>query len=198
MSIQALDVKLFFLINHGTANWLFDIVMPALTQRGYLLFLPYIIYISYKGSQRKDAAGKSYIQPVLWAILISFCAFPLADWLGNIGKHSIARVRPCHVLEGINLLAGCTDSYSMPSNHAVNSTAFAVPIFYLTREYIPLTWRLYPLTVAVAVSFSRVYVGVHYLSDVIAGALWGGIIAMLLSIVYERIRSERSISMTEN
>lgn len=91
------------------------------------------------------------------------------------------------VPEGINLLVGCTQSYSMPSNHTVTSFAFALPLFYLTRGYIPMAWRLYPLVLAASISFSRVYVGVHYPSDVITGALLGLTVAMLLSMAYKSL-----------
>jgi undecaprenyl-diphosphatase len=182
-----MDIKLFFWINHDLANSVFDVLMPALTERGYLLFLPYIIYLIYRGSSIKNIGGRSYLIPALWAIFISFCAFPMADWIGNMIKHGVERVRPCHILAGINLLVGCTSSGSMPSNHAVNSFAAAVPVFYLTRGYVPLLWRCYPLGLATAVAFSRVYVGVHYPSDVIAGALVGTTVAILLSVLYKRM-----------
>lgn len=187
MNLQALDVKLFFLINHGTTNGWFDILMPALTERGYFLFLPYIVYLLYKGSSVKNSGGRSYLIPALWTLFIAACSFPLADWIGNIIKHSVTRIRPCHILEGINLLVGCTQSYSMPSNHAVTSFAFAVPLFFLTKDYMPLRWRVYPIALAAAVAFSRVYVGVHYPSDVIAGALLGLTVAMLLSMAYKSL-----------
>jgi undecaprenyl-diphosphatase len=187
MNMQALDTRLFFAINQGTENRFFDILMPALTERGYFLFLPYIVYLLYKGSSVKNSGDRSYLIPALWTLFIAACAFPLADWIGNMIKHGVARIRPCHVLEGIRLLVGCTKSYSMPSNHAVTSFAFATPLFYLAREYVPFVWRLYPLIIASAVSFSRVYVGVHYPSDVIAGALLGATVAILLIILYKRI-----------
>ncbi len=78
----------------------------------------------------------------------------------------------------------------MPSGHAIDSFAFALPLFYLTREYIALIWRLYPLVLAALIAFSRIYLGVHYPTDVLIGALLGGMIGMGLSILYQAIITE--------
>src|SRR5208283_5074762 len=83
------------------------------------------------------------------------------------------------------LLVGCTSSGSMPSNHAVNSFAYAITLFYLTRNYIGIAGRLYPLALASLVALSRVYVGVHYPADVLAGALLGTTVSLLLIVLYK-------------
>jgi undecaprenyl-diphosphatase len=104
----------------------------------------------------------------------------LSDWLGNEIKHVIRRIRPCNALEGIKLLVGCTKSYSMPSNHATNSFAAAVVLYYFTRRNIPVLFSVYPLILAALVAFSRVYVGVHYPGDVVIGALLGTAVAFVI------------------
>ncbi len=86
----------------------------------------------------------------------------------NLIKEFFARVRPCHDIKELLVLAGCTGSYSMPSNHAVNTFCMAA---FLSRLY-PKT-GLYLFGIAVAVALSRVAVGVHYFSDILAGAAVG-------------------------
>jgi undecaprenyl-diphosphatase len=183
-----MDAYLFFLINRGTANPLFDVLMPAFTYKGYLLVLPYLFYVLYKSLKIRDASGRSHLTDALWTIGISACSLVLVEVLESILKTNIARVRPCHLLEGVRLLTLCPEGYSMPSGHALSSFAFATPLYHLTRKYIPFTARLYPLALAALIVFSRVYVGVHYPSDVLAGALLGSTTAMTLCLIYERIK----------
>ena len=192
MGIQALDIRLFLLINHGTANEFFDILMPLLSKRGYLLVLPFLAYLFYRGSKGKNPAGGSYLAAALWAFLISVCTTLFAEFMEHVLKHAIGRPRPCDVIEGVRLLVPCPTSPSMPSGHAFSSFAFAAPLFYLTRKYIRIAARIYPLALAALIAYSRPYVGVHYPSDIAVGALLGALIAMAFSVLYEHIRREKT------
>ncbi|MBI5211867.1 MAG: glycosyltransferase family 39 protein [Nitrospirae bacterium] len=184
IDLIGLDRQIFFLINHGLSNVFFDKIMPFVTARGYLLLLPYIFYLLYKGyKERKD--GRNFLSTASWILFISFVSFLLTDWVTTEVKNLIGRIRPCNTLASVNLLVGCTGSYSLPSNHASNSFAFALPLFYFMRGYSPSLPRLYPAIVAVLISFSRVYVGVHYPSDVMAGALLGIFVGFTVMGLYE-------------
>ncbi len=62
----------------------------------------------------------------LTAILVALAAVGFGDWFAhNILKTYFGVIRPCNALEGVHLLVGCTQSFSFPSNHAVNSLAVA-------------------------------------------------------------------------
>jgi undecaprenyl-diphosphatase len=63
---------------------------------------------------------------------------------------------------------GCTGTFSFPSNHAFNNFAAAVFIY---RFFPKLKWALF--ITAVMISFSRIYLGLHYPSDVLGGAVFG-------------------------
>ncbi len=190
MSIHAFDTQILLFVNHSLANPIFDILMPALTQRGYLLVIPFLLAMFLRGAKQKKNNGQTYLPAAIVALLIACCAAYFAlrmeDWM----KDAVARVRPCRAMEGIRLILACPRSYSMPSGHALDSFAFVLPLYYLTRRYIGLTWRLYPLALAALISFSRIYLGVHYPTDVLVGALLGVTIGMGLSILYQVIITE--------
>jgi undecaprenyl-diphosphatase len=193
VTIQSLDTQLLLLINHGTANPLFDVLMPALTLRGYLLVIPFLFYMFVRGRTQVNAQGKRYLTAALWTIAIACCAVFLADWAEHLLKNATMRARPCHVIEGIRLITTCPKSYSMPSGHAISSFAFTIPLAYLTRRYIAGAWRMYPLLLASLIAFSRLYLGVHYPTDVLAGIVLGTVIGLGLSFLYQAIVSEEFI-----
>jgi undecaprenyl-diphosphatase len=78
----------------------------------------------------------------------------------------------------------------MPSGHAISSFAFAMPLFYLTRQYLTEAWRLFPLVLATLIALSRLYLGVHYPTDVLAGAVLGSMIGLVLAIMYRMIAAK--------
>ena len=184
MDLLILDTKLFFLINQGSANGIFDVLMPFFSANGYMLVLPYTIFILWCASRNKDEAHAEVMQLAIWTIVVSVFSFLLADWLANALKHAIGRTRPCNILEGVRIIAGCSKSFSMPSNHATNSFAYAVPLFFMTRTFVKLKWRLYPLILAALVAYSRPYLGVHYPSDITAGALIGTCTALFVIALF--------------
>ncbi|MFZ3123313.1 MAG: glycosyltransferase family 39 protein [Thermodesulfovibrionales bacterium] len=169
-TLREIDISLFHLINRGLQNIIFDVSMPVITDRYYFIILILMIYLITKHKK------KALIPIVLTIISVAF-----ADWTGNTLKHLIERVRPCHTLEGVRLLVGCTDSFSMPSNHAANSFAIILALSYMSGKWV----RWIALTVALLVGFSRVYIGVHYPSDVIVGALTGIAVSILVIKFYE-------------
>ena len=149
MNLPYLDKTIFFLINHSAVHPILDGLMPFLSSRGYVLLIPYLIYLFWIASMEQYKQRGFNVSVILKITVISICSVLLSDWIGNELKNTIMRVRPCHVLENVRLLAGCTSSGSLPSNHAANSFAYAIPLFYLTRNYtIGLARRFYPLVLA--------------------------------------------------
>jgi membrane-associated phospholipid phosphatase len=111
----------------------------------------------------------------------------LADFIGSRIKHLVGRPRPCSTLEGLHPIAGCGEAFSMPSNHVLN---LAVAAGFLQVLYPRSGWILWPLLAIQA--FSRLYVGAHYPTDALAGAVLGVAIGAALGIGFRRaVRRER-------
>jgi membrane-associated phospholipid phosphatase len=158
--LQTLDVALFRFINQTLSNPVFDVVMPWLS--GNRLFVPLVLLFAAGLIWR--GRGKA----VLFICLLALVVGVTDGLVSNTLKHALGRVRPCTALENVRLLVGCSGSGSMPSSHAANWFAMAMVAFLFHRR----SWRVM-LPLAMAVSFSRVYNGVHYPSDVLAGAILG-------------------------
>ena len=91
-------------------------------------------------------------------------------------KNLVARMRPYEAIEGLNRLIEAQSDYSFPSGHAAASFA-AGAIFFI---YLPKKFGVPALILAFLISFSRLYVGVHYVTDVLAGALISTVIAICI------------------
>jgi undecaprenyl-diphosphatase len=194
MNIQSLDTSVLLLINHGMENAFFDVLMPALSMRGYLLVIPYLLAMLLISANKKDRESRTYLAMAVWTLVIAFCAWYLSEWAEGTIKVAVARERPCRAMEHIRLILPCPKSFSMPSGHAITSFAVAAPLFYLPRAYIALIWRLYPVVLASLIAFSRLYLGVHYPTDVLAGAFLGALIGLALSIMYQMMATDELVT----
>ena len=103
-------------------------------------------------------------------------------------KNSIARTRPYEVIDGLNRLIAAQSDYSFPSGHAGSSFAAATAMF-LT---LPKKYGIPALVGAALIGFSRLYVGVHYPTDVLVGTGTGILIAVVLYQVFTRLIWKRS------
>ena len=117
---------------------------------------------------------------VLAAMLLTFVTSELPM------KNLICRPRPCHTFPDVSLLIARPHSFSFPSGHSASSFAAAVMIFLRHKKQ---AWPA--LLLAAAIAFSRVYLFVHYPTDILAGALLGTLFAVLVFSVYTRQYSKK-------
>lgn len=89
-------------------------------------------------------------------------------------KNALARTRPYEVVEGLHRIIEAQSDFSFPSGHTACSFAAAVVIFLMC----PKKAGIAAMTLAVLIAFSRLYVGVHFPTDVLGGAVVGTLCAL--------------------
>jgi undecaprenyl-diphosphatase len=112
--------------------------------------------------------GIDALRASLHMAFVALAGFALYKYL----KYHLIRQRPYILHDGITLGAAPLDMYSFPSGHTLHAVAFSM----VALGYYPhLAWLLIPF--AGLVAMSRVLLGLHYPSDVVAGALIGALLA---------------------
>lgn len=129
---------------------------------------------------------KKGLAALIAMILVVVCC----DQFANLIKNTVCRLRPLkdpYMLEhGLRVLEGGGGMYGFFSGHASNSFGFAVGSFLLLRQERRLKWRGYASWIffwAFMVSISRIFVGKHYLGDVLVGAMAGSFIGWALASI---------------
>ena len=87
-------------------------------------------------------------------------------------KNVVARIRPYEVIQELDLMIEKQKDFSFPSGHTCASFASAFAI-YKCKEVFPKKWRIAAMVLATLIALSRLYVGVHYPTDVLGGLIVG-------------------------
>jgi len=175
--LEQLDQQLFLFLNSANSPF-WDKVMFFLSMKVVWapLYLVILIYL-----------GKKYKRKFRIIILFVILAVALTDQTALIIKYSFDRLRPCHEpsLQGlVHMVKGeCGGKFGFVSSHAANSFNVAL----LSLMFIKKRW--YSVSIifwAAIVSYSRIYLGVHYPGDVLFGAILGALIGWSVYMMYRR------------
>jgi undecaprenyl-diphosphatase len=175
--VAALDRQLFMFINVDLANAILDFLMPIITNKKnwYLPIAISWILMIWKGGKK----GRIVALLLIPVLILSDQAS--SSWL----KPAFGRLRPCKVLENINLLVRCGSGYSFPSSHATNISAAFTLFIYFYRKYTVI-W----IAIILLVGLSRIYVGVHYPMDVLGGFAVGTIISITIILLFNNLEDK--------
>ena len=175
--LARIDRELLIFLN-SLHNPALDTVMQLFSERWF--WLP--MYVVLVGWLIWYFRRKAY----LLLPLLGLAVF-LADRISSgFFKPYFARLRPCHDpdLQGlIQFIDGCGGQFGFVSSHAANTFVLASLLHFILRPgHAGLRWFFWVW--AAVVSYSRVYLGVHYPSDITLGALLGILIGWLIAKVY--------------
>lgn len=101
-------------------------------------------------------------------------------------KNMVARVRPYEVIEGLELIGKRANDFSFPSGHSTCSMAAAVVLFAKMPKKIGVP----ALILGILICFSRLYIGIHYPTDVIVGMCVGIIAALLAMYIIKQEKTD--------
>ena len=161
---------LYFIQEHIVSPFLSDVMIfaSALGEYGIIWVVTAVIFIFFK---------KTRICGILMLCSLAFCLIT-----GEfITKNLVCRIRPCYQDMTINMLVERPKSYSFPSGHSSSSFTAASILFYFNKKIGVLA-----LILAGIIAFSRMYLFVHFPTDVLTGIVWGIIGAAIVLLIYRK------------
>ncbi len=172
--LYSIDLAIFYFFNHTISTGFLDKFFSIITDVNKW----YIAYIILAGIAVTKGGTRGRIAVAGIILLILF-----TDQAGHrLLKEIFQRIRPCNVLPDVITPIDCRGSFSFPSNHALNNFAAAT---FLWRLFPKFKWVFF--ITAFLVTLSRVYLGLHYPSDIAAGAVIGSAFGFLFSIAALKI-----------
>ena len=181
--ILKLDSKLFlFLNNLGTPKFDTFWISLSMLEANILMYLFLIFLLFYTQKTRPKFLYIFYLFSVI-ALMIT-----ITDQGANIFKDSFQRLRPCYdesIKDSLRLVKeNCGGKYGFFSAHASNSFSLAIFFGLLFKNrirYIIIITMIY----ALLISYSRIYLGVHFPIDIIVGSSFGICVGIIMySFVY--------------
>ena len=182
------DKKLFLFLN-GIHSDFWDVVMFNISNK--LIWIPFYVLILY-------LITKHYKKDTVWILLAVVVLVTLSDQLSVHGfKNVFMRLRPCHDpdLAGLVHIVNdkCGGQFGFYSSHASNHFALAAFFSFLFSGIYKYSTIIFLLWAGI-ISYSRIYLGVHFPLDVFFGGIAGTGLALAVSKIYFLARRQFTAS----
>ncbi len=180
--ILELDKEVFLALNSYHNPWLDQLVTFLSSTSAWIPLYAFLLYLIIKNFRKET-----------WMVLVAIAiTIVLADQItSTVMKPFFARLRPSHEpgLEGlvhiVNHYKG--RKYGFASSHAANTFGIATLMWLLLKSYRP--WIALLFLWALLVGYTRVYLGVHYPGDILAGELVGFLCALAVYFLFTSLRN---------
>ncbi|MFO7659069.1 MAG: phosphatase PAP2 family protein [Bacteroidales bacterium] len=182
------DTTLFLFLNGFHSPFWDDVMWFVSGKMQWIpLYLAIISWMIYK-----------FRWKAVYIIISVIILIALTDQLAvKLFKETVLRLRPCHQPELSRLVHlvnnHCGGKYGFISNHAANSFALATFTAFIFRNRI---FTMFIFFWAAVVAYSRVYLGVHFPGDIIAGAMFGMLVAVLVFIALKTINNRFKLGLS--
>ncbi|MDE5864290.1 MAG: phosphatase PAP2 family protein [Lachnospiraceae bacterium] len=176
-AITNMDIQILNWIQENLRCSALDIIVPFITFLGNKGWLFIVLAVILIGISRYRKWGASI------AVSLS-----LGLIFGNmVLKNVVARVRPYDFVEGIELLIAKLSDYSFPSGHTLAAMEFCTVVCMMPVRRI---YKVLAILLTMAMAFSRLYLYVHFPSDVLASVLLGGIFGVMGVRIVEMVTAD--------
>ena len=168
---------LLFIQEHIRQDWLTPImkIFTALGEHGIFVIIVTLLFLCFSRTRKMGISCA--------------CGLVLSFVVNNlIIKNVVARIRPYNAIDGLVCITNIPLDFSFPSGHTAVVFVMAIILFRRVSGKI----GIFALVVAALVAFSRLYLGVHYLSDVLVGAISGGMLGYLAARIVDKVILEKS------
>ena len=181
--ILKLDSQLFlFLNNLGSSTFDTFWIFLSYKESNIFFYLSLLIFYFYKESKTIK------LSEVFYSLLFIAIMITITDQTANLFKDSFQRLRPCYnetLIDSVRLVKeSCGGKYGFFSAHASNSFSLAIFFGLLYKNkfrYVICISLLY----ASLISYSRIYLGVHFPLDILFGGIFGITIGLVIFKIYE-------------